>query len=222
MTDLRESHDCNAKKAAKEPKVGDVVIVFDEGAKRNSWKTAVIEDLIPGKDNQVRGAHLRVITKRKAVRLSRPIQKLYPIEDCESSTNLPRSQEKQVERERTLRRRVIPRRTAALDAVWKTREMINQSDDYSLRADDKNTLISTVCEAAQRNLFWTTNGSAFRISLQPDWRSRQTKQRPFLTGQSWRVLKSGYTAGSLEKGFRRCFADGVNQGLISSARRLDD
>ena len=63
-------------------------------------------------------------------------------------------------------------------------------------------------------------GSAFRIPLQPDWRSRQTKQRPFLTGQSWRVLKSGYTAGSPEQGFRRCFADGVNQSLISSVRRL--
>ena len=63
-------------------------------------------------------------------------------------------------------------------------------------------------------------GSAFRIPLQPDWRSRQTKQRPSLTGQSWRVLKSGYTAGSPEQGFRRCFADGVNQSLISSARRL--
>ena len=46
------------------------------------------------------------------------------------------------------------------------------------------------------------------------------KTKPFLTGQSWRVLKSGYTAGSPEQGFRRCFADGVNQSLISSARRL--
>ena len=43
---------------------------------------------------------------------------------------------------------------------------------------------------------------------------------PFLTGQSWRVLKSGYTAGSPEQGFQRCFADGVNQSLISSVRRL--
>ena len=60
-------------------------------------------------------------------------------------------------------------------------------------------------------------------SLQPDWLLpvlRQTKQRSFLTGQSWCVLKSGYTAGSPEQGFRRCFADGVNQSLISSARRL--
>ena len=46
------------------------------------------------------------------------------------------------------------------------------------------------------------------------------KTKPFLTGQSWRVLKSGYTAGSPEQGFRHCFADGVNQSLISSARRL--
>ena len=66
-------------------------------------------------------------------------------------------------------------------------------------------------------------GSAFRISLQPDWLLpvlRQTKQRSFLTGQSWCVLKYGYTAGSPEQGIRRCYADGVNQSLISSARRL--
>ena len=75
-----------------------------------------------------------------------------------------------------------------------------------------------LCSWTQRTQ--RSTGSAFRISLQPDWRSRQTKQRAFLTGQSWRVLKSGYTAGSSEQGFRRCFADGVNQSLISSARRL--
>ena len=63
-------------------------------------------------------------------------------------------------------------------------------------------------------------GSAFQISYQPDWRSQQTKQRPILTGQSWHILKSGYTAGSPEQGFRCCFADGVNQSLILSARTL--
>ena len=53
------------------------------------------------------------------------------------------------------------------------------------------------------------------------WLAIRTKQNKglFLTGQSWRVLKSGYTAGSSEQGFRRCVADGVNQRLISSARR---
>ena len=50
LTDLRECHNCNTKRAGKEPKVGDVVIVFEDGAKRNSWKMAVIEELIHGRD----------------------------------------------------------------------------------------------------------------------------------------------------------------------------
>ena len=86
----------------------------------------------------------------------------------------------------------------------------------SLRADDKQR--RDPCSGPQRTL--RILGNAFRISLQPDWRSRQTKQRSFLTGQSWRVLKSGYTAGTPEQGIRRCFTHGVNQSLISSARRL--
>ena len=39
----------------------------------------------------------------------------------------------------------------------------------------------------------------------------------FLTGQSWRVLKSWYTGGDPEQGFRRCFTDGLNQRLILSS-----
>ena len=42
-------------------------------------------------------------------------------------------------------------------------------------------------------------GTAFRISLQPDWQF----DNGFLTGQSWRVLKSRYTGGDPEQeGFR--------------------
>ena len=37
----------------------------------------------------------------------------------------------------------------------------------------------------------------------------------FLTGQSWHVIKSWYTGGNLEQGFRRCFADGLNQSQPS-------
>ncbi len=129
LTDLRESHDCNANKAAKEPKVGDVVVVFEDGAKRNSWKMAVIERLIRGKDNKVRGANVRVISKGKIVRLNRPVQKLYPIEVRENNVDLPRSKGSQVERENPSQMRDRPRRAAALDAAWKTREMINQTND---------------------------------------------------------------------------------------------
>lgn len=41
---------------------------------------AVVESLIVGKDKEVRRAIVRVITKGKAVHLSRPVQKLLPIE----------------------------------------------------------------------------------------------------------------------------------------------
>ena len=80
MTNLRECHDCNAQAIGKAPKVGDVVTVYEEGVKRNGWKMAVVESLIVGKDKEVRRAIVRVITKGKAVHLSRPVQKLLPIE----------------------------------------------------------------------------------------------------------------------------------------------
>lgn len=82
-----------------------MVIVFEDGAKRNSWKMAVIEELIHRRDNKVRGANARVVTKGKTLCLSRPLQKLHPIEVRESSTDVPRSRERQGQCERTLQKR---------------------------------------------------------------------------------------------------------------------
>ena len=59
LTNLRESHDCNAHAIGKAPKVGDVVTVYEEGLKRNGWKMAVVESAIVGKDKEVRGANVR-------------------------------------------------------------------------------------------------------------------------------------------------------------------
>ena len=42
----------------------------------------------------------------------------------------------------------------------------------------------------------------------------------FLTGHSWRVLKSGYTVVDIEQGFRCSFADAVNQSLVSYSLNL--
>lgn len=44
-----------------------MVIVFEDGAKRNSWKMAVIEELVHRRDNKVRGANVRVVTKGKTL-----------------------------------------------------------------------------------------------------------------------------------------------------------
>ena len=126
LKNLRESHDCNAQAIGKAPKVGDVVTVYEEGVKGNGWKMAVVESLIVGKDKEVRGANVRVITKGKAVRLSRPVQKLFPIE-----IRIETSEISDVPKERVTgpQRRDVPRRSAALDAVWKTRAMVNQPND---------------------------------------------------------------------------------------------
>ena len=86
---MRESHDCKATSIGKVPKVGDVVTVFENDVKRNKWKSAVVYSLILGKDEQVSGANVRVI-KGKIVRLSRPVQKLYPIANCRKMRGLGR------------------------------------------------------------------------------------------------------------------------------------
>ena len=44
----------------------------------------------------------------------------------------------------------------------------------------------------------------------------------FLTGQSWRVLKSGYTGGDPEQEFRNCFADGLYQTLVSTVAQASE
>ena len=82
-----------------------------------------------GKDNQVRGAKVRAITKGKVVRLNRPALMLYQIEVSESPPELPQNLPGKGEGKRSVQKRDIPHRAAALDAAWKIREMSNQSND---------------------------------------------------------------------------------------------
>ena len=86
------------------------------------------------------------------------------------------------------------------------------------------TISSNVCEAAPRSLFWAPNG----LDKKPEMRFEVPfiligkSTMAFLTGQSWRVLKSWYTGGGPEQGPGRCFedADGHNQSLVRFWRRL--
>ena len=90
LVNLREFHKAKAGRVVKEVQTGDVVTVYEENKKRGEWKMAVVESLIRGKDNVVRGANVRVIAKGKPVRISRPVQKLYPIEVTQGMTKLSR------------------------------------------------------------------------------------------------------------------------------------
>lgn len=80
LTALRESHESKTAGKGRSPKEGDVVVVREDGVKRGLWKMGVVEGLICGRDKEVRGAHVRVITKGRDDHITRPVQKLYPIE----------------------------------------------------------------------------------------------------------------------------------------------
>ena len=55
LTDLREFHRTKVSKDPRPVQIGDVVTVYDESKRRGEWRFAVIESLIKGNDNVVRG-----------------------------------------------------------------------------------------------------------------------------------------------------------------------
>ena len=78
LADLREYKTID--QGYRTVKVGNVVLLYEDNTKRLLWKLGKIERLIRGKDGNVRGAKVQVITRNKLETLSRPVQKLYPLE----------------------------------------------------------------------------------------------------------------------------------------------
>ena len=94
----------------------------------------------------------------------------------------------------------------------------------SLRGRRNFTLVSNVCETAPISLFWALNGlnelPEVRFEFLFNLIGKSTMA--LISGQSWRVLKSWYTSWGPEQGFRRCFADGLNQSLVSSVAQAEE
>ena len=67
-------------KSAVEVKSGDVVLIQYDHVNRGLWKMGIVEEVIKGKDEQIRGAKLRKTGKGKPEILSRPLQQLSPFE----------------------------------------------------------------------------------------------------------------------------------------------
>jgi hypothetical protein len=61
-------------------KVGEVVIVSEEGKKRGQWRTGIVEKLVVGHYRVMHGAKIRTIKDGKPSRLHRPLQRLVPLE----------------------------------------------------------------------------------------------------------------------------------------------
>ena len=79
LLSLREHHHSRENnEKGRNIESGDIVIVKDGNCCRGEWKVAVVEELIPSKDKEIRGAKIRVVNSRGT--LTRPIQSLFPIE----------------------------------------------------------------------------------------------------------------------------------------------
>lgn len=81
LLELRDSHRYVGKTSDKDSvRVGDVVLVHDTEP-RGFWKLARITKFVSGQDGRVRGAILKVASPgKKAHTLKRPLQRLYPLE----------------------------------------------------------------------------------------------------------------------------------------------
>ena len=84
-----------------------------------------VEGLICGRDKEVRGAHVRVITKGRDVQITRPVQKLYPIE-VHVGPNAGNRQDRNRVQLTDLQRSSRPRRVAALDTARRISRLANQ------------------------------------------------------------------------------------------------
>ena len=100
----------------------------------------------------------------------------------------------------------------------KSSPIVNHRRVESLLRRLNLTWVSNACEAAPRSLFWASNGlnELPGVCCKFPFILIGQSIMAFLTVQSWRVLKSWYTGGGPEQGFRRCFADGPNQSFVSS------
>ena len=60
---------------------GDVVSIHDSTLKKEFWKLGLVKSLIPGRDQEVRGAEVKICSKgQKPCIIKHPLQLLFPLE----------------------------------------------------------------------------------------------------------------------------------------------
>ena len=120
LSELREHHKRNVTKGGAVVETGDIVTVAKEGVSRGKWRLGKVEELITGKDGEIRVAKVKVLTKKgKPIYLNRPVQKFYPLEvrgpvQTGQTVTKPAGEEK-------VQTRRVPRRAAAIDADLRRR-----------------------------------------------------------------------------------------------------
>ena len=90
MTELRNRHRQRSRPGRRiSISVGYVVAVFEDNLPRGKWRLGRVQQLIPGADNSVRAAVVKVITKTgRPVTVKRPVQELFPLEGVTNDEQL--------------------------------------------------------------------------------------------------------------------------------------
>ena len=138
LLELRNTHRSVTQRASNRVvSTGDVVIVHDEDQPRGKWRIGRIESLITGSDGCVRGATVRVKTKKgRSSMLRRPVQRLYPLEvQCRNDEPVPTVSSGRTVPVPTVssvtpepqpeQRRTRPRRAAAVKADQRRKTWLN-------------------------------------------------------------------------------------------------
>ena len=82
LVDLRETHNLSSSHR-EEPciKEGDIVTIHQDKMPRGFWRLGKVETIIQGKDKNVRGATVKVVSPdEKMTVINRLLSKLYPVE----------------------------------------------------------------------------------------------------------------------------------------------
>ena len=81
MLNLQEKGVVGTKfQESQQIKIGDVVILREDGTAHSLWKLTKVIELLKGRDNMIRSARVQVLSKEKVTELRRPIQHLIPYE----------------------------------------------------------------------------------------------------------------------------------------------
>ena len=86
LTELTRFHS-KGNPTPKVPRIGEVVVIHDDNAKRLMWSTGIVKQLLQGRDGLIRSA--KVKTSNGSI-LTWPIQRLHPIELQEDQPEPPK------------------------------------------------------------------------------------------------------------------------------------
>ena len=90
LTELREFHKVKRCKRFDQPcSIGDVVLIHEDNTSRMNFRLGVIDSFKPSRDGYKRVANVRYNINGKTLTITRPVNKLYPVECSNNNEEVP-------------------------------------------------------------------------------------------------------------------------------------